>query len=66
MPEGMAITQPHAELVLSCPGAKHQVNGSDTVSGTHKDEKAEYSANQLVDDLEEHPASQPSPPPGRR
>ena len=25
-----------------------------------------YQANQQVDDLEQHPASQPSPPPGRR
>ena len=28
--------------------------------------KAEYPANRQVDDLEQHPASQPSLPPGRR
>ena len=33
---------------------------------SNQDSKAEYPANQQVDDLEQHPASQPSLPPGRR
>jgi hypothetical protein len=32
----MAIAQPDTELVLPCPEAKHQVNGSDRISGTHR------------------------------
>jgi len=31
-----------------------------------QDQVAEYAANQQVEDRERHPASQPSPPPGRR
>ncbi len=33
---------------------------------SNQDSTAEYPANQQVDDLEQHPASQPSLPPGRR
>ena len=34
------------------------------VPAEHQDSEAEYPANQQVDDLEQHPASQPSPRPG--
>jgi hypothetical protein len=51
------------------PGRAPAISGAygqvTQVFGTHN-EKAEYSANQLLDGLEEHPASQSSPPPGRR
>jgi hypothetical protein len=33
---------------------------------SNQDSKAEYPANQQVDDLEQYPASRPSLPPGRR
>jgi hypothetical protein len=36
------------------------------VLAEHQDGEGDYKANQQVDDLERHPASQPSPPPGRR
>ena len=36
------------------------------VPAEYQDGEAEYPANQQVDDLEQHPASQPSSPSGRR
>jgi hypothetical protein len=40
----------HQQLSVLCP-----------VPTEHQDSQAEYPANQQVDDLEQHPASQPSP-----
>jgi hypothetical protein len=36
----MVLAQPDAELTLPWSGRKDQVNGSDRVSGTHKDQPA--------------------------
>lgn len=36
VPENIATAQSDTELVLPCPGAKHQVKTNDRVSGTHR------------------------------
>jgi hypothetical protein len=42
--------------------AEHQqLSIARPVAAEHQDGQAEYPANQQVDDLEQHPASQPSP-----
>ena len=53
-------------LVSYFLAASLQLSVLGQVLAEYQDGEAEYPANQQVDDLEQHPASQPSPRPGCR